>query len=133
MNKLFQALTVIMAGIRQVAVKFASAVEKPVFAIVRKLVMPVVDSVSAFARTVNPRLAQFGAALAVALSIAHLEGVFSPAHAASFSIDLAGVLDIAASLFNGLFPIFGIILGITIGIGLITMVIGRVSKVFGHG
>ena len=48
----------------------------------------------------------------------------------SFSVDVSGMLSTAASLFNALFPIFGVVAGIAIGIGLVTLIIGEIRKAF---
>ena len=48
----------------------------------------------------------------------------------SFSIDVTGMMSTAASMFNSLFPIFGVIAGISIGIGLVTLIIVEIRKAF---
>lgn len=53
--------------------------------------------------------------------------------ATSFSLDLSNVLGSAAQLFNGLFPIFGIVLGVTLGVGSILLVVNKVSTIVGRG
>lgn len=44
----------------------------------------------------------------------------------SFSIDASSFLSFAAQIFNGLFPVFGVILGIVLGIGLLTLVVKEI-------
>lgn len=48
----------------------------------------------------------------------------------SFSVDLNGMLSMAASMFNSLFPVFGIGIGIALGVGLLTKVAGEIRKAF---
>ena len=40
----------------------------------------------------------------------------------SFSVDVDGLMSTAASMFNGLFPIFALGIGIALGIGLLSKV-----------
>jgi hypothetical protein len=47
----------------------------------------------------------------------------------SFNIDLDGMLTTASSIFNALVPIFGPVLGISLGIGLLTLVVAEVRKI----
>jgi hypothetical protein len=49
---------------------------------------------------------------------------------ASFSIDVDGLLSSAESIFNGLFPVFAIAIGITVGLGLIALVAREIRKSF---
>lgn len=46
----------------------------------------------------------------------------------SFSIDAASLLSTAASIFNALWPIFGILVGIILGIGLVTLIVSEIRK-----
>ncbi len=47
-----------------------------------------------------------------------------------FSLDTTNLLDSAASIFNGLFPIFAIIAGLGLGIGLLRYVVKAISDAF---
>ena len=47
----------------------------------------------------------------------------------SFNINLDGMLETASQIFNALVPIFGPVLGISLGIGLLTLVIAEVRKI----
>jgi ABC-type nickel/cobalt efflux system permease component RcnA len=49
---------------------------------------------------------------------------------ASFSLDVDGLLTSAEDIFNGLFPVFAIAIGITIGLGLIALVAREIRKSF---
>lgn len=103
------------------------------FCNVRSTILSFATTILSFATT-HRKAVLFALGLMIALSITHLEGAFHAAAAAtSFSIDLSNVLDIAAQLFNGLFPIFGIVLGVTMGVGIILLVVNKVSSVFGRG
>lgn len=51
--------------------------------------------------------------------------------AASFTVDTTGILDNAATLFNGLFPAFVIIIGFSFGIGLIKWIVSTLRNAFG--
>lgn len=51
----------------------------------------------------------------------------------SFNIDLSGLLTAAADFFNGLFPVFVPILGITLGVGLIGLVSRFIKSMIGGG
>lgn len=48
----------------------------------------------------------------------------------SFSIDVTGFLSTAAQMFNGLFPVFAIGIGIALGVGLLAKVSGEIRKAF---
>lgn len=48
--------------------------------------------------------------------------------AESFSIDAASLLTTAASIFNALWPVFGILVGIILGIGLVTLIVAEIRK-----
>jgi hypothetical protein len=47
-----------------------------------------------------------------------------------FSIDSTTLLDSAASIFNALWPVFGLIAGISIGAGLVQAILGEIRKAF---
>jgi hypothetical protein len=47
-----------------------------------------------------------------------------------FSIDISSLLSTASSMFTGLFPVFGVIAGIGLGIGLIRYVVKAVQNAF---
>ncbi len=46
----------------------------------------------------------------------------------TFSIDLSGLLTTASQLFNGLFPVFGPIIGITLAFGIIGFIIAEIRR-----
>ncbi len=46
----------------------------------------------------------------------------------SFSIDADSLLSTAASIFNALWPVFGILVGIILGIGLVTLIVAEIRK-----
>jgi len=48
----------------------------------------------------------------------------------SFSIDTAGFLAGAQQIFNGLFPVFAVIAGLGLGIGLLRYVINAIRDAF---
>ena len=50
--------------------------------------------------------------------------------ATSFSMDATSMLSTAADMFNNLWPIFGILVGITIGLGLLSLIAAEIRKVF---
>ncbi len=45
-----------------------------------------------------------------------------------FSIDLSGLLDTASSIFQGLWPIFGVIAGLSLGFALVGYVVAEIRK-----
>ncbi len=47
-----------------------------------------------------------------------------------FSIDVTNLLDAASSIFNGLFPVFAIIAGLGLGIGLLRYVVNAIRNAF---
>lgn len=47
-----------------------------------------------------------------------------------FSIDVSGLLTTASQIFSGLFPAFGAIAGIGLGIGLIRYVVRAIQDAF---
>ncbi len=48
--------------------------------------------------------------------------------AESFSLDADNLLSTAASIFNALWPVFGILVGIILGIGLVTLIVAEIRK-----
>lgn len=48
----------------------------------------------------------------------------------SFELDTTGLLETAAQIFNGLGPVFFVVAGITVGIGLLMRVINELRKAF---
>lgn len=54
-----------------------------------------------------------------------------PAHAESFSVTTTGLLDSAAQIFNGLWPVFAIIAGLGLGIALVKFIVRAVQSAFG--
>ena len=49
---------------------------------------------------------------------------------ASFNVDTGTLMDNAAAMFNGLWPVMGAIVGLSMGIGLVTYVAGMIRKAF---
>lgn len=47
-----------------------------------------------------------------------------------FELDTTGLLETAAGIFNGLGPIFFVVAGITVGIGLLMRVLNELRKIF---
>ena len=47
----------------------------------------------------------------------------------SFNLDITPMTDMAATIFNGLGPIFLIVAGVSLGIGLLTLIIGEIRKI----
>ena len=48
----------------------------------------------------------------------------------SFSIDATTLLDTASSIFNGLWPAFGLVAGIALGAGLLATIVSEIRKAF---
>jgi hypothetical protein len=48
----------------------------------------------------------------------------------SFNLDVTGMLNMAASIFNGLGPLFFVIAGISIGVGLLMKIVDELRKAF---
>ena len=46
----------------------------------------------------------------------------------SFSVDTSAMLDTAANMFNGLWPVFGVVVGIVLALGLITLLVTELRK-----
>ncbi len=49
---------------------------------------------------------------------------------ASFNFDMTNLLDTAASLFNGLWPMFAIVAGLSMAAGLLTMIVKQIKTIF---
>jgi hypothetical protein len=64
----------------------------------------------------------------VVLSVGNGAALTLPVATESFSIDAANLLSTAASIFNALWPIFGILVGIILGIGLVTLIVSEIRK-----
>jgi len=47
-----------------------------------------------------------------------------------FSIDITSLLSTASSIFTGLFPIFGLVAGIGLGIGLLRYIVKAIMDAF---
>ncbi len=45
-----------------------------------------------------------------------------------FSIDVSGLLTTASDIFSGLWPVFGVIAGLTLGFGLVSYVVAEIRK-----
>jgi len=69
--------------------------------------------------------------LAVVLAVVFAVSGATVVNAASFTVDTTGILDNAATLFNGLFPAFVIIIGFSFGIGLIKWIVSTLRNAFG--
>lgn len=50
--------------------------------------------------------------------------------AASFSIDTSSLLDSAANIFNGLWPAFAIVAGLSLGIALVKFIVDAIRHAF---
>lgn len=48
----------------------------------------------------------------------------------SFDIDVSGLMEMASSIFNALAPVFLMIAGIGVGVGLLSTIITEIRKVF---
>ncbi len=48
----------------------------------------------------------------------------------SFNIDTEGLLTMASTMFNALWPIFAVIVGLSLGFGLVKYIAKEVSSVF---
>ena len=48
----------------------------------------------------------------------------------SFNFDMTHLLDTAASLFNGLWPLFAIVAGLSMAAGLLTLVMKELRAIF---
>jgi len=59
---------------------------------------------------------------------AAVPGVHSPQVAQSFDIDTSNFLGTAASIFNALWPAFAIIVGITLGLGLLALIVREIRQ-----
>ncbi len=49
-------------------------------------------------------------------------------HAQTFSFDVSPLMFTASAIFNGLFPVFAIIIGIGLGIGLLILIAGEIKS-----
>jgi hypothetical protein len=47
----------------------------------------------------------------------------------SFSLDFTGVFDMASEIINGLFPVYLVPLGISLGIGILGIIVRAFSKI----
>jgi hypothetical protein len=52
---------------------------------------------------------------------------------ASFNFDMTNLLDTAASLFNGLWPLFAIVAGLSMAAGLLTLIVKQIREIFYGG
>jgi len=59
---------------------------------------------------------------------ATMPGVHTPQVAQSFDIDTSSFLTTAASIFNALWPAFAIIVGITLGLGLLGLIVRELRQ-----
>ncbi len=48
----------------------------------------------------------------------------------SFDIDVTSLLESASAIFNGLWPVFAVIVGLSLGFGLVKFIAREVSSVF---
>jgi len=83
------------------------------------------DQVQAFVA----RVRQYAVLAAVALVVTLLL-VASPAHATSFSIDMASMMSSAADIFNGLWPAFAIVVGLGLGVQILRFIVNAVRAAF---
>lgn len=82
----------------------------------------------AFLGFVRKRAQLAAIALAVALAIA-----FAPvrmSYAASFDINMSGLMDTASEIFNGIWPAFAVIAGLTLGFLILKFVLGAIKGAF---
>jgi hypothetical protein len=49
-------------------------------------------------------------------------------NATSFSVDTTSMLDTAAGMFNSLWPVFGVVVGIILALGLVTLLVTELRK-----
>jgi len=81
-------------------------------------------------RSWNPyriRVAAFFVALVTAV------GMATPARAQSFNITMTGLMESAASIFNGLWPAFAIIAGLSLGFVILKFVLSAIRGAFSGG
>lgn len=48
----------------------------------------------------------------------------------SFQIDVSGMMQMASQIFNGLGPIFFVIIGVTVGFGLLMRIANEFRRIF---
>lgn len=84
-----------------------------------------IEQVQAFVASMR----QYAVLAAVAL-VATLLLVASPAHATSFSIDMASMMSSAADIFNGLWPAFAIVVGLGLGVQILRFIVNAVRAAF---
>lgn len=83
--------------------------------------------VSFFASQIDKAVIAFAAVLAF---------LFTPdrtALGASFNIDMGGLMDTAAEIFNGIWPAFAIIAGLTLGFLILKFVLNAIKGAFSGG
>lgn len=91
----------------------------------------VLHTLRAFVGYVKERAQLAAIALAVALAVA-----FAPvnvSYAASFNISMSGLMDTAADIFNGIWPAFAIIAGLTLGFLILKFVLNAIKGAFSGG
>lgn len=50
--------------------------------------------------------------------------------AASFSFDIASLMNTAADIFNGLWPAFAVVVGLGLGVQIIRFIVGAIQAAF---
>lgn len=88
----------------------------------------IVATLRAFLGFVRERAQLAAIAVAVALALA-----FAPvrmSYAASFDINMSGLMDTASEIFNGIWPAFAVIAGLTLGFLILKFVLGAIKGAF---
>lgn len=92
-----------------------------------KLVKFLVEGFRALRTPGNLRALAFVFALTLAV------GWATPASAQSFNITMTGLMESAASIFNGLWPAFAIIAGLSLGFVILKFVLSAIRGAFSGG
>jgi hypothetical protein len=75
------------------------------------------------------KLGQYKLAIVAFCALAIVLGGIVPSFAAtSFSVDSTNLMDSAASIFNALWPAFALVVGIALGLGLLTLLVTEIRK-----
>lgn len=70
------------------------------------------------------------AAIAVAVALALAFAPVRMSYAASFDINMSGLMDTASEIFNGIWPAFAVIAGLTLGFLILKFVLGAIKGAF---
>lgn len=70
------------------------------------------------------------AAIAVATAVALAFAPVRMSYAASFDINMSGLMDTASEIFNGIWPAFAVIAGLTLGFLILKFVLGAIKGAF---